>query len=304
MYNIKVIYDRIDGGIWVYVNNLFKGKWIDSQPYNTNGRFVSFRTGNCIAQFNQIKIYRSRYPNTAYIIGVGNNNTKDLRYESINPSSPAGKIKSIIQDSADNLSNLAMLDVFVDYTTPLPPTFVWDGIGQDYDTIFMLPMSAQWGQANDPNSGISNYEVCIGSVPGYDNTLPWTNVCINNFYSFYPTSLINYNYYYLTVKSINNAGLSINTFSDGFVYINPNNINDFESQINIYPNPATDFINIKFDNNINSIEIFDLLGNKINAQMTQVGDYIVIPISELQPGIYIVQLYIDNKVYHYLWEKL
>ncbi|OQC44497.1 MAG: hypothetical protein BWX61_00950 [Bacteroidetes bacterium ADurb.Bin035] len=38
--------------------------------------------------------------------------------------------------------------------------------------------------------------------------------------------------------------------------------------------------------------------------MTQVGDYIVIPISELQPGIYILQLYIDNKVYHYLWEKL
>lgn len=303
-YNIKVIYDRIDGGIWVYVNNLFKGKWIDSQPYNTNGLFVSFRTGNCIAQFNQIKIYRSRYPNTAYIIGVGNNNTKDLRYESINPSSPAGKIKSIIQDSADNLSNLAMLDVFVDYTTPLPPSFVWDGIGQDYDTIFMLPMSAQWGQANDPNSGISNYKVCIGTVPGDDNTLSWTNVGINNFYSFYPTSLINYNYYYLTVKSINNAGLSINTFSDGFVYINPNNINDFESQINIYPNPATDFINIKFDNNINSIEIFDLLGNKINAQLTHVSDYIVIPISELQPGIYIVQLYIDNKVYHYLWEKL
>ncbi|HQM78924.1 MAG TPA: PKD domain-containing protein, partial [Bacteroidales bacterium] len=220
-YNIKVIYDRIDGGIWVYVNNLFKGKWIDSQPYNTNGRFVSFRTGNCIAQFNQIKIYRSRYPNTAYIIGVGNNNTKDLRYESINPSSPAGKIKSIIQDSADNLSNLAMLDVFVDYTTPLPPSFVWDGIGQDYDTIFMLPMSAQWGQANDPNSGISNYKVCIGTVPGYDNTLPWTNVGINNFYSFYPNSLINYNYYYLTVKSINNAGLDTITSSDGFVFTNP-----------------------------------------------------------------------------------
>lgn len=303
-YNIKVIYDRIDGGIWVYVNNLLKGKWVDSQPYNNNGRFVSFRTGNCSAQFNQIKVYRSRYSNTAYTIGVGNNNTKDLRYESIDPSSPAGKIKSIIQDNADNLSNLAMLDVFVDYSTPIPPTFVWDGIGQDYDTIFMLPMSAQWGPAYDPNSGIRNYEVCIGTMPGYDNILPWTNVGTNNFYSLNPTGLLNYNYYYLTVKSINNAGLSINTFSDGFVYINPNNINEFDSQINIYPNPATDFIYIKFDNNINDIAIFDLLGNKINAQMTQVNDNIVIPISELQTGIYILQLYLDNKVYHYLWEKL
>nr|HPM40602.1 T9SS type A sorting domain-containing protein [Bacteroidales bacterium] len=237
-------------------------------------------------------------------IGVGNNITKELRYQSLSPTTPAGKINSIAIDNANNISNVSYKTVFVDYTTPLPPSFVWDGIGQDYDTIFMLPMSAQWGQANDPNSGISNYKVCIGTVPGDDNTLPWTNVGINNFYSFYPNSLINYNYYYLTVKSINNAGLSINTFSDGFVYINPNNINDFESQINIYPNPATDFINIKFDNNINSIEIFDLLGNKINAQMTHVSDYIVIPISELQPGIYILQLYIDNKVYHYLWEKL
>ncbi len=303
-YNIKVIYDRIDGGIWVYVNNLLKGKWVDSQPYNNNGRFVSFRTGNCSAQFNQIKVYRSRYPNTTYIIRVGNSITKDLRYESINPSTPAGKIKSIIQDNADNLSNLAMLDVFVDYSSPIPPSFVWDGIGQDYDTIFMLPMSAQWGQAYDPNSGIRNYEVCIGTMPGYDNILPWTNVGTNNFYSLNPTSLLNNNYYYLTVKSINNAGLYINTFSDGFVYINPNNINEFDSQINIYPNPATDFIYIQFDNNINDIAIFDLLGNKINAQMTQVNDNIVIPISELQTGIYILQLYSDNKIYHYLWEKL
>ena len=38
--------------------------------------------------------------------------------------------------------------------------------------------------------------------------------------------------------------------------------------------------------------------------MTQVNDNIVIPISELQTGIYILQLYSDNKIYHYLWEKL
>ncbi|MDI3479978.1 MAG: hypothetical protein PWQ14_1124, partial [Rikenellaceae bacterium] len=262
------------------------------------------RTGSCAAQFNQIKAYRSRYDNATYTIGVGNDITKDLRYESINPSTPAGKIKSIVQDNADNLSNIAMLEVFVDYSTPIPPSFVWDGIGQDYDTIFMLPMSAQWGQAYDPNSGIRNYEVCIGTMPGLDNIVPWTNVGTNNFYSFNPTSLINENYYYLTVKSINNAGLSINTFSDGFIYINPNIINEFDSQINIYPNPATDFIYIQFDNNINSIAIFDLLGNKINTQMTRVNDNIVIPISELQTGIYILQLYLDNKVYHYLWEKL
>jgi spore germination protein YaaH len=301
-YNIKVIFDRIDGVIWVYVNNLLKGKWVDTLPYN-NGRFVSFRTGNAIVQFNQIKVYRSRYQNATYTIGVGNNIMKDLRYESINPSSSAGKIKSIVQDNADNLSNLAMLDVFIDYTPPIPPSFVWDGIGQDYDTIFLLPLSAQWGQAYDPNSGISNYEVCIGTMPGYDDILPWTNVGNINFYSFNPAGLINNNYYYMTVKSINNAGLFINTFSDGFVYLNPDNTSEFDKRIYIYPNPATDFIYIQFDKEINNVTIFDLLGNKVNTQLNQINNTLAIPISELPSGIYILQLYLDNQVYHYLWKK-
>lgn len=303
-YNVKVCYNRLDGTIYIYIDNLIKTVYTDTQPYLNNGNYISLKTDNCIAQFDNCSVWRSRNANASINIGVGNNITKELRYQSFSPTTPAGRINSIVIDNSDNISNVSYKNIFVDYTTPIPPPFVWDGIGQDYDTIFMLPMSAQWGQANDPNSGISNYEVCIGTLPGYDNILPWTNVGNINFYSFNPTGLLNYNYYYITVKSINNAGLSINTFSDGFIYLDLDNINEFDPQINIYPNPATDFINVQFDKEINNVVIFDLLGNKINTQMTWVNDNIVVPISELQTGIYILQLHLDNKVYHYLWEKL
>ena len=220
-YNIKVIHDRITGKVWVYVNNVLKGTWIDTQPYSTGGKYISLRTGNCAAQFNQIKAYRSRYDNATYTIGVGNDITKDLRYESINDSTVAGKIKSIVQDNADNISNIATCDVYVDYTPPIPPSYVWDGIDYDLDTISTYPITTKWGQAQDPNSNINHYEVCLGRYPGDNSIINWTNVDLNNYFTFNPPNLTFDSIYYISVKTINNAGLDTITSSDGFVFINP-----------------------------------------------------------------------------------
>jgi PKD repeat protein len=220
-YNIKVIYDRIAGKIWVYVGNILQGTWQDTQPYTTGGKYISLRTGNCAAQFNQIKAYRSRYDNATYTIGVGNDITKDLRYESINDSTVAGKIKSIVQDNADNLSNIALCDVYVDYTPPISPSYVWDGIDYDLDTISTYPITTKWGQAQDPNSGIHHYEVCLGRYPGDNSIINWTNVGLNNNFAFNPPNLTFDSIYYISVKTINNAGLNTITSSDGFVFTNP-----------------------------------------------------------------------------------
>jgi len=220
-YNIKVIYDRIAGKIWVYVGDILQGTWIDTQPYSTGGKYISLRTGNCAAQFNQIKAYRSRYDNATYTIGVGNDITKDLRYESINNSTLAGKIKSIVQDNADNLSNIATCDVYIDYTHPIPPSYVWDGIDYDLDTISTYSINTKWGQAQDPNSNINHYEVCIGRYPGDNSIINWTNVDLNNYFTFNPPNLTFDSIYYISVKTINNAGLDTITSSDGFVFTNP-----------------------------------------------------------------------------------
>ncbi|MDI3545575.1 MAG: hypothetical protein PWP68_992, partial [Rikenellaceae bacterium] len=176
---------------------------------------------SCAAQFNQIKAYRSRYDNATYTIGVGNDITKDLRYESINDSTLAGKIKSIVQDNADNLSNIAMCDVYVDYTPPISPSYVWDGIDYDLDTISTYPITTKWGQAHDPNSGIHHYEVCLGRYPGDNSIINWTNVGLNNNFAFNPPNLTYDSIYYISVKTINNAGLNSITSSDGFVFTNP-----------------------------------------------------------------------------------
>jgi hypothetical protein len=66
------------------------------------------------------------------------------------------------------------------------------------------------------------------------------------------------------------------------------------NQVNLYPNPATDFINITFSNpmlNSSSLKIFNTAGQQvcarsIAANTTQVG----INVSELPSGVYFVQI--------------
>ena len=70
-----------------------------------------------------------------------------------------------------------------------------------------------------------------------------------------------------------------------------NSSNYFSDKINIYPNPATDIINIESNCNINSIEIVDNMGRLI---MEKEGCNKLI-ISELKSGTYSIYLYTGNK---------
>ena len=61
-------------------------------------------------------------------------------------------------------------------------------------------------------------------------------------------------------------------------------------EISIYPNPASDIINISFGNHIEGrrrISIYDLLGNNVhNLEIDESGGSI--SVSQLKPGIYIL----------------
>tara|TARA_B100001741_G_scaffold154289_1_gene127406 strand:+ start:63 stop:1550 length:1488 start_codon:yes stop_codon:yes gene_type:complete len=70
-----------------------------------------------------------------------------------------------------------------------------------------------------------------------------------------------------------------------------NSSNYFSDKIKIYPNPATDIINIESNYNINSIEIVDNMGRLI---MEKEGCNKLI-ISELKSGTYSIYLYTGNK---------
>jgi xyloglucan-specific exo-beta-1,4-glucanase len=65
------------------------------------------------------------------------------------------------------------------------------------------------------------------------------------------------------------------------------------SKIRIYPNPAQDIINIqlgKAGNRIYKIAVIDLAGRIMLQKEVKAPSNVVIPISQLQSGIYLIRL--------------
>lgn len=113
-YDFKTTFDKTNGEIDVFVNNVFKASWVDVTPLTT-GNFVSFRNAEGIYTVNNLKVYHNR-SNTA-LVTVGAGAAKDIRYQ----GTPAGKIKSIVIDNTKNISAITEELVNVNWTTGINP---------------------------------------------------------------------------------------------------------------------------------------------------------------------------------------
>jgi len=298
-YDYKITYDRISGKIVVWRDNVFLGSWIDTAPYSTNGNFISFRTGNCSINVNELKVYRSRYPSVTVTMG---DNTKDIRYQNPNPTTFGAKIKSIVVDANNNLSAIAYHDLNIDWTAPSSVS-VNDGTSNDVDTIFdNTTASAVWTTSNDPNSGISEYWYALGTSPGATDIVNWTNNGANTNLTVSGLSLNNGSIYYFSVKSKNGADLWSNiSSSDGFVVLATNILdNNNKSFVNIYPNPFTENINIVFVHLFSgTVSLTDVTGRIILSEnVNRVSEHNLKGLSNLKSGIYIIQLKETNGSTH------
>ncbi len=216
LYNFIIIYDRTTGKTDVYRNNELLGSHIFSSPY-TNGQYISFRTGNCQISVNEIKVYRSRYPDVT--ITVGNEQTNDIYTQNSEPTVYAAKIKSIVNDYAGNLSEIAFFDLNVDFTAPSVPVYLNDGIDDDIDfTDNATELSANWGNSFDTNSGITNYFYSIGTTLGGTDIVDWSDNSNSTSTTVSSLSLQQGITYYFNVKSENSAGFQSEIISsDGVV---------------------------------------------------------------------------------------
>ncbi len=113
-YDFKVTYDKTSGRIDIYIDNIYVDGWTDTSPL-TSGNYISFRSGNCIYTVNNLKIYHDRGNSVLVTVGPGYPN--DIRYESVPLTQPAGRVKSIVIDTAKNISSIAVEDVYVDWLT-------------------------------------------------------------------------------------------------------------------------------------------------------------------------------------------
>jgi N-acetylmuramoyl-L-alanine amidase/Secretion system C-terminal sorting domain len=109
-YDYKIVYDIATGITEVYVDDVFIDFWQDPTPI-TLGNFVSFRSGDCVYDVDDLRIYKSR--TASETITVGPSPTNDIRYEN-NPTT-SGRINSIVIDTANNISIMATEMVDVDF---------------------------------------------------------------------------------------------------------------------------------------------------------------------------------------------
>jgi N-acetyl-anhydromuramyl-L-alanine amidase AmpD len=278
-YTVQVTYNPETGWIKVYIDELFVSSWQDPTPLKS-GNSISLRTGGCETLFGDIYVYRSRSEQETITVGP----TGDFSVQS-DYADPSGYIKSIVIDSANNISSSYQEQYLVDYSVPTVD-YLNDGSGNDIDTFYTSTIEANW-LTEDIHSGIANYEYAVGTLPNLDDVISWTSNGTNELMAEVLASPIYNQVYHVSVRVVNGAGLE-NTFtSNGQRYLQGLGMDENElEQIVLYPNPATNKVSLKGVNGIVDYSLYDQYG-KLIAQGTTTD---TIVLSDLAQGIYNVVL--------------
>lgn len=261
-YTYKVIFDRVTGELYVYVDGQVVAAWTDSSPH-FSGSYISFRNGNSKYEVDNFKAYRTRYPQVDITVGLGS--LTDVPFQNPNPSTPSAKIKSVVMDNAQNLSDIEYKFVDIDWTKP-EDFIVNDGANNDIDVFSSHSIASNWSDSEDPNSGITNYQVAIGTNPGDDDVLTWTNKQLNTNHIENIASLSYNQVYYVSVLAENAAGLTKIISSDGQKYIDSSTISTLKEDlmnVEVFPNPASKKIRLKNLKTDVELSIYDMLGKLI-----------------------------------------
>lgn len=288
IYDYKVTYDPQTGWIRVFVNNNLVTQWQDLSPL-TNGNSISLRTGNCITEFDNLRVYKNR--GNAALISVGPNWEFFTQSEN---SNDAGLIRSFVLDDTDLWSNESYELYKVDWTSP-EIAYVNDGMSSDIDTIYFTNVEGNWS-ALDNHSGIIEYEVAIGTSALGSDIQNWTSNGFSTVISHLLTSPVFDQTYYISVRAINGAGLTQETTSDGQQLVEDSAAlpEDWLKGIKIFPNPASDYIsfeNIPFEI---TIHLYSLDGKLILNESGVTNSTVHLP--ELANGMYNLMILKGNQV--------
>ena len=264
-YDVKVVCNHFSGNIRVYVDGVLASEWTDPSPL-TSGNSISLRTGNCTAEYDDIRVYKNRIG--AQLVNIGTANDP-VRYQNPDPNIPSCEIRTYIFDNAGNCSPEDVTQVNIDWTAPIL-SGVNDGQSTDIDqTNDGSQLFANWATATDPNSGINHYEVAIGDFAGGTNIHSWSNEGLNTSINV-PYALTPNDWYYTTVKAINGAGLEEADTSDGQQYIDITvGIEELTRQ-SVYPNPTSGIVNLPQIENLNW-QLFDATGRLIDIGVNQLA---------------------------------
>ncbi|MFB6257117.1 MAG: glycosyl hydrolase family 18 protein [Flavobacteriales bacterium] len=239
-YDFKVSFDRISGVTQIYVDDKLQATWKDPNPHNS-GNAISFRSGNADLKVASIGVYRSRGPTVTARVGPGP--TEAIRFQNQDPSDHGGRIASIVQDSAGNLSPIARDSIKVDTTAPSSGP-LRDGTS-DYDSDTTIDpggtLHANWDSAQDPHSGIQHYRYAIGGSPGDSGVFGWSSAITDTSVTQSGLNLVSDSTYYFMLRTRNQAGLKSDLNSDGVLVLMTTSLQTRKvGRARVAPNPFRD----------------------------------------------------------------
>ena len=304
-YDCKVIFNPSTGEIKAFLDGQLVSTWTDPSPY-ASGNAVSLRTGNAIGYFDDFQVFKSRNDNVNITVG----SSGDLRYQNPNPSTPAGKISSIVIDNNNVFSDIVAKTLNVDWTPPSTIQEVNDGLSSDIDeTTDSTEISANWSDAIENNSEIVRYWYSVGTQPGLNDVVDWSGNYTNTSFTLSGMNLIPGTTYYVNVKAENSAGLTSEVkSSDGVLIQSANqtgcdNCPDliyYSKNINIYPNPASDILNIDIPQQIKQgtqLFIYSENGTLIDKD-TITSESVKINVGDLPAGLYNIKIESGKNIYN------
>jgi hypothetical protein len=292
--DVKIVYDRITGETLVYMNNQLVGDWQDDNPIQS-GDYISFRSGNSNLAVSNLKVYRTRFPQVSVTVG---SSISDIRYENQSSSQFSAKVKSIVSDEANNLSEVYFHDLNIDWTPPIGSTMISDGVGLDIDTFYTPnSISANWDEAMDMNSGVSHYMVSVGTSAGASDIIPWSNVGNTLSHTFTGLVLATNTTYFVNNIAVNGAGLEGAVVSSDGQYLDANVSVSEIGQIPfvLFPNPVQDEITLELKQDISSFEVVmyamngQIVWKKSDIQNNTGTVTLSVP-SQISSGMYVFEL--------------
>ena len=99
--------------------------------------------------------------------------------------------------------------------------------------------------------------------------------------------------YYYVAKAIYDEGISLNSDFD-FADITLGLDENTDHLVSVFPNPASNLIEITSPVPIRQIKIFNSTGNMVFNQSEKVNSTII-QIDNLNPGIYLIELQLDHR---------
>lgn len=286
-HDFKVTYDRIFGGMRVYIDNTLEAEWTDASPISS-GNYISFRSGNADYMVNNLKVYRTRYPNVTVTVGAASIN--DIRFQNPSPTTPSGRVKSIVQDNVGNLSSIDFQDINVDWTAPLIDE-VNDGLGADEDTLSLVQQTQANWSSNDPNSGVQNYYYALGSSPFSDDVVAWTSGGLNTSATVSNSGILQDTWYYFSLQSENGAGIKDSLASNGFRLLSLASIETNELIVpQVFPNPTTDRVQVQYSKGIKSVSVLNTKGQLIKVIKLNGDQNTQIDLTEWAIGTYFIEV--------------